>query len=299
MEVRELSNNDPILSFQSAMADTGVLCPDVPIADGQLHRFRVEGDKRGSLNGWYVLHNDELPSGAFGSWKTGMSETWNMKNKDSMTADEYRAWQKQMENAKIERKQEQKKIQTEAQQKAIGVWQAATADPSNHPYIKNKQITPFGIKQRGGTLIIPLRDSEGVLHSLQFIDVDGNKRFLSGGKVSGCYCAIGSIKDSLYICEGFATGASIHMHVDKNAAIAVAFNAGNLKPVAQVLNNKYPNIQIIIAADNDSCTEGNPGLTKAKEAAASIGAKMIWPNFEGLNGSGTDFNDYVLAGGIK
>ena len=292
--------NDLVHEFQSAMADLGLTCNDVLIPDGEIHRFHVEGDRSNSKNVWYVINPDSaIHAGAFGSWKTSQSEKWRMKSRDMLTSAERQAWSKQMKEAKAKRKADQVRINAEAREKAVDVWQTATTEPSSHPYIKNKQIIPIGIKQRGENLVIPLLDSDAVLHSIQFIDHEGNKRLLSGGKVTGHYCAIGSIKDSLYICEGYATGVSIHLHVDKDAAVAVAFNTGNLKPVEQLLHDKYPNVQIIIAADNDSFTEGNPGLTKAKEAAASIGAKMIWPNFDGLNSTGTDFNDYVLAGGLK
>jgi phage/plasmid primase-like uncharacterized protein len=61
------------------------------IADGQLHRYRVDGDKAGSTNGWYVLHLDDKPFGAFGSWRTGQSETWTASAIQTMTAAERKA----------------------------------------------------------------------------------------------------------------------------------------------------------------------------------------------------------------
>ena len=70
-----LSTN-PSLEFQSAMADAGIFSDEVPIADGQLHRFKADGDKIGSKNGWYILFNDGNPAGSFGSWKLDIKETW-------------------------------------------------------------------------------------------------------------------------------------------------------------------------------------------------------------------------------
>ena len=43
----------------------------------------------------------------------------------------------------------------------------------------------------------------------------------------------------------------------------VAFNAGNVEAVALALRAKYPEAQLIVAADDDYQTEGNPGLSKA------------------------------------
>jgi hypothetical protein len=42
-----------------------------------------------------------------------------------------------------------------------------------------------------GQLIVPMRDPGGTLHSLQFIDRNGDKRFLPGGRMAGCYFGIG------------------------------------------------------------------------------------------------------------
>ena len=47
------------------------------VPDGKLRRYRVEGDKSGSTNGWYVLHSHPILAGAFGSWKTGESHNWH------------------------------------------------------------------------------------------------------------------------------------------------------------------------------------------------------------------------------
>jgi len=65
--------------FQQAMFDGGIVIDEIPIADGQLHRFKVEGDRSGSQNGWYVLYDDSNPKGCFGSWKLGINETWSLK----------------------------------------------------------------------------------------------------------------------------------------------------------------------------------------------------------------------------
>jgi putative DNA primase/helicase len=76
------------------------------------------------------------------------------------------------------------------------------------------------------------------------------------------------------------------------------FNAGNLKPVAKSIKCKNPEIRVTVAADNDTHTEGNPGLTKGRKAAGAVGVDLIYPDFSGLSQTGTDFNDYVVAGGV-
>ena len=41
--------------------------------------------------------------------------------------------------------------------------------------------------------------------------------------------------------------------------------------LAQALRRKFPDAEILVCADNDTETPGNPGLTRAREAAAAVG----------------------------
>jgi putative DNA primase/helicase len=108
--------------------------------------------------------------------------------------------------------------------------------------------------------------------------------------VAGCYFLIGEPVEVLCVAEGYATAASIHEATGN--AVAVAFNAGNLVPAARALRARYPNSRIIICADDDAKTEGNPGLTKAHEAAQAVGGLFARPDFGGNRPErATDFND--------
>ncbi|RIX41513.1 MAG: toprim domain-containing protein [Rhodocyclales bacterium GT-UBC] len=248
-------------------------------ADGCLHRYRVEGDKAGSTNGWYVLHLDEKPFGAFGSWKTGQSETWAPGTAETMSAAERQAMAERMAAAKRARDAEQAAVQTSARKRALDLWEKAKPADSGHAYLARKAVPAYGIKLLREQLVVPLRDVDGVLHSLQFIGSDGRKTFLTGGRKRGCYHAIGKPAGALCICEGYATGATIYQATGK--ATAVAFDANNLQPVARALRRKFPRLILVIAADNDTETPGNPGLTAAKEAARAVGAVVVHPQFEG------------------
>jgi len=142
-----------------------------------------------------------------------------------------------------------------------------------------------------------MRDG-GDLHSLQYIGPDGGKRFLTGGRVAGCYFSIGNMQGAATLCiaEGFATGASIFEATGR--PVAVAFNAGNMLPVAKALREKYPEQALIICADDDAGTSGNPGLTKATEAAQAVNGLVAVPDFGPDRPDGaTDFNDLADAQG--
>ena len=117
-----------------------------------------------------------------------------------------------------------------------------------------------------------------------------------GGRVKGCYHSIGKPAGVLIVCEGYATGASIHESTGH--AVAVAFNAGNLPAVALALRAKYPDLKIIVGADDDHLTDGNPGKAKATAAALAVGGLVAVPSFPaGRGDKDTDFNDlHQLAG---
>jgi putative DNA primase/helicase len=147
--------------------------------------------------------------------------------------------------------------------------------------LQRKGVHAYGLRQLRDMLVIPARDTLGTLHTLQFIGTDGTKRFLTGGRIEACYCSIGNITERLYLAEGYASAATVHQATGD--AVAACFSCGNLKPVALALRAKFPGLALVIAADNDAATPGNPGLTHAFEAAAAAGALVAVPDFTGVN----------------
>ena len=247
------------------------------VPDGKLRRYRVEGDKAGSANGWYVLHEHPIMAGAFGSWKTGESHNWREVRQKPPTAREREQLRQAMQAAQAARVVEQAAVHEQARAKAERLWQRALPAVNSHPYLQRKHIAAIGIRRLRDMLLIPARDSGGVLHTLQFISPDGSKRFLSGGRIAGCYYAMGRPAGVLLLCEGYATGATLHQATGH--AVAVAFNCGNLPAVARALRAKFPMQRILVCADNDMRTPGNPGVTRAQEAARAVGGAVVVPRF--------------------
>lgn len=247
--------------------------------DGKLTRYRVQGDKPGSRNGWAVAYNHPINSGAFGSWKTGATHTWREASSKPQTSAELAELQRQIKAMQAARDAERDQVQATARERAAKLWGRARHATNVHPYLQRKGVGAYGIRQMRELLLIPARDVNGVLHTLQFIGGDGAKRFLSGGRIVGCYCPIGRPLDSLLICEGYATGATLYAATGR--AVAVCFSAGNLQPVARALHMKFPELVLIVCADNDP-TPGNPGLTHATQAARAVGGLVAVPRFEGL-----------------
>jgi len=281
---------NPIDAFRDAMTAAGLRTSDEIIPDGKIHRFTVDGDKPRSLNGWYVLHDDGVPAGAFGSWKHDISSSWCAKSEQEFTPTERAEYAAKMERIKAERAAATEQLRADARDKAFKIWEACPVANDNHPYLVRKGVKAYGLRQSGDALVVPLKTTDGTLHSLQFIDPDGNKRFLTGGRIKGCYSGIGRPDGKIYIAEGYATAASIHESTQ--SAVAIAFNAGNLEPVALAMRERFQDIEIIIAADNDVNTPGNPGITKANQAARAVQATVVAPE-------AGDFNDLALSAGAE
>ena len=170
-------------------------------------------------------------------------------------------------------------------------WEAAKPAPDSHPYLARKGVQAHGLRvDADGRLLVPVRDRAGELQSLQYINADGEKRFLPGGRVSGGHFAIGKVSGTVCVAEGFATAATIHEATGH--PVAVAFNCGNLEAVARALREKLPKARLILCADDDAWTDGNPGLTKATEAARAVGGLLAVPDFGADRPEkATDFND--------
>lgn len=286
--------NDVADQFRSSIAAVLSGSPDTIHADGGIHRFPTNG-RRGDDSGWYMLHTDGLPAGAFGCWRTGLQSSWCAKSDKAMTAAEREAHRQRIKAMQAQREADLQASQQQASEAAAALWRQGDA-VKEHPYLSRKGIQPHGVKAFADRLLIPMRDTAGKLHSLQTIAPDGDKRFHPGGRVKGCYHSIGKPGGRIILCEGEATGASIHEATGD--AVAVAFNAGNLEAVALALRAKYPALKIIMAADDDHLTHGNPGLSKARAAALAVGGLVAVPVFPAdRSDKATDFNDlHQLAG---
>lgn len=294
---------DFIAEFAQILQKHGIGSAQPIIADGNLRRYQVEGDPKNRKNGWYRLTiENDIAFAAFGSWKHGVNEGWCSKKKSEITkADRAKIKARQEARAAEERERQQA-----AAKRAKKLWAKTTDISPSHPYLKLKGIKGTGAKQLGKLLVAPMY-ADGKIISLQFITDDGDKRFLRDGKVDGCYTSIsspGASREIIYICEGFATGASIHEAT--GFPVVVAYNAGNLKPVALKIREKYVAAKLIIAADNDQWTKRqngiawNPGIEYGQLAADSCGGELVWPHFAANDPRRpTDFNDMHRLAGLE
>lgn len=283
-----------INQFRDSIEAAGLFPPDDLHDDGILHGFSSSG-RHGDDSGWYVFYNDDNPAGAFGCWRAGTEQSWCSKSDEVMTPAEREAHRQRVQAIRAQRDSEVADRHRRASATATTRW-SATVPCDSHPYLTAKGVEPHGARLDGDTLVVPMRDTAGALHSLQLIEATGAKRFLSGGRVSGCYSPMGKPTGTLIVCEGFATGATIHEATGQ--AVAVAFNAGNVKAVAEALRAKFPELRLILAADDDWRTDGNPGISKATDAARTVGGWLAVPQFPETRGEkDTDFNDLAKLAG--
>lgn len=230
-------NANPTEQFRDAIRSAGLIPPDM-IEPGKFHKFPGEGKRNGNTAAWCKLFPDGL-GGIYGDYSTGLSTDWQVKRETPYTPAEHEAFKRQIAEARKQAEAERIAKQAEAATTAAAIWKAATPAATDHPYLMRKGIKASGARLYKDALVVPMRDG-GVIYSLQFIGPDGIKKFLSGGRVQCCYFSIGNTNDAaaLAICEGFATGASIHEAT--GYPVAVAFNAGNLLAVAKAMRDKFP-----------------------------------------------------------
>ncbi len=301
---------------------------------GKIQRFSRDAKTR-KPDEWYVAHmgvsSRRTPylNVDYGSWSDGSKFKYNSYiGDDSLSSEDLQEIRERAEEAK---RQSEKEIAEEHERVAVEaqkIWLAAFAtpeeaaaaskiDPRPKPedylrYSNSKGIQVYDARFADNpngypSLVMRLYNIEGQTRSLQFISMDHDaksyKTFLSGGEKRGNFCVLGKLKtDSrTYVCEGWATGCSIHQATGE--AVILTFDAGNLEPVVANLLQKFSGHLLTIAGDDDVENEKNPGRKKAEEAASKHCCRVIFPKFPDdlllQNGKRpTDFNDLHAQRGL-
>jgi len=282
--------------FGDAIRASGLEPPAV-IIPGKLHRFPGIGKGNSNRAGWCLLFEDGR-GGSFGDWSSGFSENWQADHKHHFSKAERAVFRRKMAAARAAAEAEQLDQQKQAAVRAVGIWNRSTASPLDHPYLIRKGVQSHGARLYRATLVLPVVTLDGEIRSLQFIAEDGGKRLLSSGQKRGCMITVNEAlsvdmrpAEQIVICEGWATGATL-AEDDPDTLVLAAIDAGNLKPVALSVRRRWPNVEITIAGDDDRLTAGNPGRTKAVEAAITVDGQVAFPQWpEGAPESLSDFND--------
>lgn len=291
----------PRIAAIKAMQEHGLIPPPSIATIGELFRFKDGTDRGQSKSAWgiyyeYMTNDDIIGLCIFGSWKGNPDKViWSSKLPEYMTTQEQRQLNEHIEHAKQESQRLQEKLNSDTAQECQKIWDRLP-DLSSTPYTQRKNIKPYLARSNNGVLTVPLYDDDKIV-SLQYIADDGSKRFHTGGKTKGTYLYLKGNKGGFtFITEGYATGCSIHEAT--GCDVYICWNANNIYEFCAKRNNKLLG-KIIIAADDDYKTAGNPGISKAKRAAEAFGYSIIAPIFKDKENRGTDFNDVHCLYGIE
>ncbi|MCL2017281.1 MAG: toprim domain-containing protein [Alphaproteobacteria bacterium] len=273
-----------------ALQQHGIPAPDRTLKDSGVTRW-------GKNSRYWAVRLDRY-NWVFGDFCSGIRAFVFQNNKTERTPQQIAKLHQRLQQ---EQARERERIENQYNCKAIIAQRdfdsLPVATPA-HLYLARKQIQPHDARYQAerDALKIPLYDTDGKLWNLQTITAVGEKRFLPGARKKGLFFQFGETETFglVIICEGWATGASLHEATQ--LPVFVAFDAGNIAPVAESLVKKYPKHRIIIAADNDWEKIPNTGRETAIRVARQFGLSVIIPYITAPGAS--DWNDLHCAYGL-
>lgn len=298
-----------------------------PRLSGRIERY---GKKKRC---WYVLHEYQARNGrrfiagAFGIW--GQLDAQRIEaDYEGIDADEVERLKRAQREQERREREKAERLAKFAANRARLQYQAA-AQLGRSEYLDRKGVKAERALRfaADGAVLVPMVDYAGeepILRGLQKIAPDGGKRFNKGMHKAGTACRLGSAKPEgpILIAEGLATALSVRLALSKRHTVYVAFDAGNLAPVARMLRAKFPGVRLVICADDDARTvcskhraEGieapvplgkgrpawckcNPGQTAAHAIAAELPNVIVATPKFAEQGDHTDWNDLHAAQGL-
>lgn len=294
------------MNFQAklldAMSQNELYIDHLNMEEGKYHYFKSKGICRKSSKCCrYRIFENELGAHLL-CHRRGINKVWFAKDLAVMSREEKYELRQERERIDQERAREQSK----AIMKCRGFFDRCYGGAERHPYAIKKRIVPYTARTVRGMLVVPVRDIDFEIQTLQFIkqaSLHSNnfKQFKTGapsknGMIWLCNPLQPDYSGVIRICEGYSTGCTIRQIT--NSPVVCALNAAALPKVAVLLRRKYQHANLKICADNDQWGKENTGLNYAFEADLLANAVVYWPEFDGLNVSKkpTDFNDlFVLS----
>lgn len=268
----------------------------LPPLDGVVHR--IDRGKSGK-SGWFIGWKEPFEFAIAGDWRTGERFELIEKSDRPLTQEERKRREIVMREAQQKALAERDERREAARLKADDMFRSGVNGGFvAHDYLLRKKIGLFGARVLDNEVLVPCSDADGNLWGLQKILVDGTKLFLSGQRVESTFHRIvGDEKKGVFVCEGYATGASIHMAT--GGMVYCAFSASNLIKIAELATCMHAGQQICIAGDDDRWSEGNAGRAAALKAGECSGARVVFPAFASEDGEPTDFNDLHCREGLE
>lgn len=308
---------------------------------GKLRRCKVEGDRE--KRGWYSLHELRLDDGGsvlvgsyginrgadHGTQKIDLAAWLKGKKRDPLTDEQRAALKARIKEDQARAERERKAANAKAALRAQHAW-TLMAREGESAYLKRKGVQGHGVRysRDGREVIIPLLDTSGRIHGLQRIYPDKSRGrdkdfWPSGLAKQGHFFQIGPQPTSvLLIAEGYATAASLFEAT--GWPTFVAWDAGNLLPVAEAVAKRHKGVRVLVCADDDylqkcracgqptlveqpACAHcgkphqaSNAGVSMAAAAALAVGGSWVTPQFAADRAGKkiTDFNDLHALEGL-
>ncbi|MBI4740399.1 MAG: toprim domain-containing protein [Betaproteobacteria bacterium] len=282
-------------TLQGAFEAAGMQYPDKTLTPGKWNRFSTN-DRPGDTAGFCFVFPDDKGA-KFGCNREGTFFVWQQRDARAPkpTPAERQAAKEQYEAQRKQAAEHLARQRAKAAADAVRIWAATVELDPDHGYVFREGITPYAARQdRDGSITLAVYGSDGEIQSLQFIGPDGGKRFLHLAKMKGGRLYLGKPVngDPLILCEGWATGCSLHEATAQ--AIVVCFSGGNMAVVAADIRRQFPDSLLRIAGDLDA---HGKGLEYATAAAAACGGVVTLPVFADGRVKG-DFNDLHQAEGL-
>jgi len=181
--------------------------------------------------------------------------------------------------------------ETGAKVAAIRWANAEPVDPQ-HPYLVRKCIAELFddypiIKGEGLNVLVPVHGEDGELQTVQAItpDAGNNKFFAKGTTALGGRLNLGVCMGRVFVCEGFATGASLWMA--QSDQVCITFSADNMERVAREIVAR--GTFVVLACDQDKAE-------KFEALAREIGCVAVVARGPD---KGWDWNDEHCANGLN
>lgn len=282
--------------------------PPLFYTDGIIHKFG-DPNKRGDNAYWYQIHDNGLYwYGSYGSFRPiyatpsgqdRFSRIFRSIPSDNIENCDQDELEKKMNEMESVRRSKEFDDQLERIKNLRTAYDNMDDDIGNHKYLRSKQIkSTKGLKVDGlRRLVVPMYDSQNSISNVQYVSQDGSKKFETGLPSTGLFHYIPGKSDVTFICEGYATGASLNMATGQH--VICAMTASNLKDLdGFIVDGKFKNP--IVIADNDTPDATFPsgkGQHYASLLASKINGKvLIIDKIDDKKGS--DANDYHVKHGL-
>lgn len=311
----------PVEEFKAVCQAAGLVLDGDPVMDGTLHRVPVEGGKSGATDGAYIAHLDKRPAGMVQNWKSDEVHRWRYTG-EGQSIEEHARNVRDANTRAAERAKEREALQARRAKEIRAELEEMPPADADHPYLVAKGLGGSGapedefevsevvkaaaVRQDDeGNLVVPLRDVNGEVSSVQRIAGGGFKQFEKGGAISGRYCVIGEEAElgdgPVLLTTGFGTGAAVHVATGR--PVVCAMSDTNLAKVGEALRDRHGAQGFLILADDDRHKEVNSGARAAEKALDAVEngrvAYPLWTTAERGDTSMTDFADVGVSRGLE